>query len=146
MPYWIWFACGTALLVIEIVAPHFVTIWFALAALLTGVVAYWSADTTTQLAFFAISSLISFSIGWFWLRKNLNMNLRPMGEKKSILGEAGTVVSADAQSPCHGRVRFQGPVLGDEVWEFISDAPLTVAERCIVTEVIGTRVKVKKAP
>ena len=144
MPYWIWFVCGTALLITEILAPHLVTIWFALAALLTGIVAYWVDDTTTQMAFFAVSSVISFSIGWFWLRKNLSMNVRPMGEKKSILGEAGTVISADTESPSGGRVRFQGPVLGDEVWEFISDDLLVVGDRCVVTDVVGSRVKVKK--
>ena len=144
MPYWIWFVCGTALLIIEIIAPHLVTIWFALAALLTGIVAYWFDDTTTQLAFFAICSMISFSLGWFWLRKNMSMNLRPAG-KKSILGEAGVVVSADRQSPSGGRVRFQGPVQGDEVWEFISDDHLSAGDRCVVTEVVGSRVKVKKA-
>jgi inner membrane protein len=145
MPYWIWFVCGTSLLIIEIIAPHLMTIWFALAALLTGVVAYWIGDTTTQLAFFAASSMVSFSIGWFWLRKSMSMNLRPKGGKDSILGEAGTIVSADAQTPCSGRVRFQGPVQGDEVWEFTSEDPINAGDRCVVTEVVGARVKVKKA-
>jgi len=145
MPYWIWFACGIALLIIEILTPHLVTVWFGLAALLTGVVAYWIDDSSLQLAFFAVSSVISFSIGWFWLRKNMKMNLRPLPEKQSILGEAGTVVSADRENPPGGRVRFQGPVNGDEVWEFITDEQLRVGDRCVVTDVIGSRVKVRKA-
>jgi len=145
MPFWIWFICGTSLLIIEIVAPHLVTVWFALAALLTGVAAYWVHDTTTQLAFFAASSMVSFSIGWFWLRKNMMMNLRPKGDGGSMLGEAGTVVSADAQAPCSGRVRFQGPMRGDEVWEFTSEDRIQAGDRCVVTEVIGSRVKVRKA-
>ena len=40
MSYWLWLLCGTALLIVEILVPHFVSIWFALAALVTGVVAY----------------------------------------------------------------------------------------------------------
>jgi len=145
MPFWIWFICGTSLLIIEIIVPHLVTVWFALAALLTGVAAYWIRDTTTQLAFFAVSSMVSFSIGWFWLRKNLSMNLRPKGDGGSMLGEAGTVVSADAQTPCSGRVRFQGPMRGDEVWEFSSEDRIHAGDRCVVTEVIGSKVKVRKA-
>jgi inner membrane protein len=145
MPYWIWFAIGIALLFIEIVTPHLVMVWFGIAALLTGIVACWTGDTSTQLAFFAVSSLISFSVGWFWLRKNMSMNLRPMQDRQSVLGEAGTVVTADTENPCSGRVRFSGPIHGDEVWEFVSDDQLRAGDRCLVTEVIGSRVKVKKA-
>jgi inner membrane protein len=144
MTYWVWFACGTALLLIEIAAPHLVTIWFALAALLTGIYAYWASDFSGQLAFFAVTSLISFSIGWFWLRKSMKMNLRPLHGKESIIGEAGTVISSDGEHPCCGMVRFQGPQLGDEVWEYLCDERLESGERCVVTELIGSRVKVKK--
>jgi inner membrane protein len=144
MSYWVWFVGGTALLIIEIIAPHLVTIWFALAALLTGIVAYWVYDFPSQLAFFAVSSLISFSVGWFWLRKSMKMNLRPLHGKESIAGEAGTVISSDGEQTSCGRVRFQGPLMGDEVWEYISDDRLAAGERCIVTELIGSKVKVKK--
>lgn len=144
MSYWIWFTCGTVLLVIEIIAPHLVIIWFALAALLTGIFAYWVSGMPSQLAFFAVSSLISFSLGWFWLRKNMKMNLRPQQGKESVLGEAGSVISSDNQQPCSGKVRFSGPLLGDEVWEYICDVRLETGERCIVTDLLVTKVKVRK--
>jgi hypothetical protein len=143
MPYWIWFLSGTAMLVVEILIPHFVVIWFAIAALLTGIIAYWVSNTTLQLAIFAALSTVSFVSGWFCLRKN--MNLRAVGDKDSIIGEAGTVVSSDVQSPSHGRVRFQGPIKGDEVWDFSSEDPIVTGDRCVVTEILGSRVKVKKA-
>src|SRR6266540_3302356 len=103
MPYWLWLLCGTALLIVEILAPHFVIIWFALAALTTGVAAYWIEDIAIQLALFSVSSVILFSVGWGWLRKNMKMDERARHAKETVVGEAGIVVSG---SPTGGKVRF----------------------------------------
>ena len=83
MPYWFWLVCGTTLLIVEILAPHFVTIWFALAALITGVVAYWVGGIAAQLTIFSVSSIILFSIGWFWLRNNMQMSARARHAKEA---------------------------------------------------------------
>jgi inner membrane protein len=144
MPYWVWLVCGTVMLVIEILAPHFVTLWFGMAALITGVVAYWVGGTAIQLTVFAVSSIISFSIGWFWLRKNMRMNVRQPQREESVIGEAGTVISANVGNPPGGKVRFQAPVKGDDVWEYVSDDPLLMGDRCEVIGVEGPRVRVKK--
>ena len=58
MPYWIWLICGTALLIVEIFVPHFVVIWFALAALITGIAAYWIDGVAIQLAIFSVSTIV----------------------------------------------------------------------------------------
>jgi inner membrane protein len=144
MPYWGWLVCGTAMLIIEILAPHFVTLWFGIAALITGIVAYWVDRTAIQLTVFAISSIISFSIGWFWLRKNMRMNVRPASREDSVIGEAGTVISANVGNPPGGTVRFQAPIKGDDVWEYLSDDALSMGDRCEVIGVEGSKVKVKK--
>ncbi len=144
MPYWLWLICGTALLIVEILAPHLVTIWFALAALITGVVAYWIDGVAVQLTIFSLSSLILFSVGWFWLRKNLRMDGRARHAGEAVVGEAGTVVSSNVGEPASGKVRFQVPLRGDDVWEFISDERLAQGDRCEVTEVVGSKVKVKR--
>ena len=144
MPYWLWLLCGTALLIVEILAPHLVTIWFALAALITGVLAYWVGDIAVQLAVFSVSSIILFTVGWGWLRKNMKMNAGGRG-KESVIGEAGTVISANVGDPPGGKVRFQVPIDGDDVWDYVSDELLFPGDRCEVTEIVGTKVKVKKA-
>lgn len=145
MPYWLWLICGTTLLIVEILAPHFVTIWFALAALVTGVVAYWVGDVAAQLTVFSVSSIILFSIGWGWLRNNMKMSARARHAGEAVIGEAGTVVSSNVGDPPSGKVRFQVPIHGDDVWEYISDERLFAGDRCVVTEVVGTMVRVKKA-
>ena len=144
MPYWLWLICGTTLLIVEILAPHFVTIWFALAALITGIVAYWVGGVAVQLAVFSITSIILFSIGWGWLRNNMKMSARARHAKESVIGEAGTVVSSNVGDPPSGKVRFQVPILGDDVWEYISDEHLSQGDRCEVTEIVESKVKVKK--
>ena len=143
MHYWLWLLCGTALLMVEIAAPHFVTIWFALAAILTGVSAYWIEDLAVQLAIFAVSSVLLFSFGWGWLRKNLEMS--GAKGKRSAIGEAGTVVSANVGHPPAGKVRFQVPINGEDVWDYVSDERLSPGDRCEVTELLGNSVKVRKA-
>ena len=145
MPYWLWLLCGTTLLIIEILAPHFVTVWFAIAALITGVVAFWAGDIALQLTVFSVSSIILFSIGWFWLRKNMKMAARTRHAAEAVIGEAGTVVSSSEGDTPGGMVRFQVPLRGDDVWEFISNDKLRQGDRCVVTDVMGTKVRVKKA-
>ena len=145
MPYWLWLLCGTTLLIVEILAPHLVTVWFAIAALLTGVVAYWAGDIAVQLTVFSVSSMILFAVGWFWLRKNMKMGARARHADETVIGESGTVVSAGVGDTPGGKVRFQVPIHGDDVWEFVSDEKLSQGDRCTVTEVMGTKVRVKKA-
>jgi inner membrane protein len=145
MPYWLWLLCGTTLLIIEILVPHFVTVWFAIAALITGVVAFWAGDITLQLTVFSVSSMILFSIGWFWLRKNMKMSARTRHAAEVVIGEAGTVVSSREGDTPGGMVRFQVPIRGDDVWEFVSNDKLIQGDRCVVTDVVGTKVRVKKA-
>jgi membrane protein implicated in regulation of membrane protease activity len=144
MPYWVWLICGTVMLVIEILATNFVILWFGLAALVAGIVAYWVQSISIQLTVFAVSSVIFFSVGWFWLRKNMKMNLRPVATEDSIFGEAGTVISANAGNPPGGKVRFQAPLRGDDVWEYISDDSLSMGDRCEVIAMEGTKVRVRK--
>jgi membrane protein implicated in regulation of membrane protease activity len=141
MPYWLWLLC----LIVEILAPHLVTVWFAIAALLTGVVAYWAGDIAVQLTVFSVISMILFSVGWFWLRKNMKMGARARHADETVIGESGTVVSAGVGDTPGGKVRFQVPIHGDDVWEFVSDEKLSQGDRCTVTEVMGTKVRVKKA-
>lgn len=144
MPYWGWLVFGTAMLMIEILATHFVTLWFGIAALLTGVVAYWTDSIAIQLTVFAVSSIISFSIGWFWLRKNMRMNARPASREESVIGEAGTIISANVGNPPGGTVRFQAPIRGDDVWKYVSEDALSMGDRCEVIGVEGSMVRVKK--
>jgi membrane protein implicated in regulation of membrane protease activity len=144
MPYWFWLVCGTALLIIEIIVPHYVTIWFGLAALFTGVIAYWFGGIAVQLTVFSVTTIVLFLLGWFWLRKNMRMSTRVRHSKEVVIGETGVVITPNVGTQQNGKVRFQVPIHGDDVWEFISDDFLAHGDRCYVIEIAGAKVKVKK--
>jgi len=78
------------------------------------------------------------------LRKNMKMNIRPILTEESVIGEAGTVISANLGDPPGGKVRFQAPVQGDDVWEYVSADFLSMGDRCKVVGVEGLKVRVKK--
>lgn len=144
MAYWIWLLIGLALVVLEIVVPSFIVIWFGIAALLTGIFAWWVPGLTPQLFVFSILSVTSFSIGWFGILKNSKARSHTGQGKDAVLGEVGIVSRVQGGAFPAGRIRFQVPVLGTDEWDFVSDEPVTVGDRCAITDVLGNKLKVRK--
>lgn len=145
MVFWHWLLLGLILLVIEILTPQLVVVWFALAALITGLAAYMFPSLAVQLAVFAAASAILFPLGWFWLRKNLRMSSNASANDTMPIGEAGIVVVPNTGNPPLGKVRFQAPIAGDDMWSFTADDVLANGDRCVVVSVDGAVVKVRKA-
>jgi len=144
MDYWWWLIAGMAMIVLEIVAPSFVIIWFGIAALVTGVLAFWVRGLAPQLGLFAIFSALSFAIGWFGILKHSKIKSSAGQSKEAVIGEAGIVASVKSGAFPSGKVRFQVPVLGDDEWEFISDENLAVGDRCSIVDVLGSKLKVRR--
>jgi membrane protein implicated in regulation of membrane protease activity len=65
LDFWAWWILAVLLFVLELAAPGIVFLWMALAAALTGVVAWILPDLGWQLAFviFALLSVVSVVIG-----------------------------------------------------------------------------------
>lgn len=145
MLYWQWLVLGLALVLLEIFLPSFIVIWFGIAALLTGLAAYWIESGTTQLLIFALFSALSFAVGWFGFLRHSRMKSQSGQGKDSILGEAGVVIVAENGDFTRGRVRFQIPILGAEVWEFVAEERLVPGDRVIITDIAGSKLKVSKA-
>jgi membrane protein implicated in regulation of membrane protease activity len=91
MHFGLWLILGVVLIVLEIVIPSFVVIWFGIAALLTGIVACWVTDLTMQCAVFALLSATSFAVGWFGFLKNSASRSQAGQGKESVQGERGIV-------------------------------------------------------
>jgi membrane protein implicated in regulation of membrane protease activity len=136
MDYWWWLIAGMAMIVLEIIVPSFVIIWFGIAALVTGVLAYWVEGLAPQLGLFAIFSALSFSIGWFGILKHSKIKSSAGQSKEAVIGETGIVASVKAGAFPSGKVRFQVPVLGDDEWEFIC-VKIAVGDRCTIVDVWG---------
>jgi hypothetical protein len=145
MAYWIWLLIGLALVVLEIILPSFIVIWFGIAALLTGIFAWWVPSLTPQLFVFSILSVISFSIGWFGILKNSKARSQAGQGKDAVLGEVGIVSRVQGGEFSGGKIRFQIPVLGTDEWDFVSDDQVAIGDRCAIVDVLGNKLKVRKS-
>jgi len=144
MPYWYWLIAGLVLILLEIATPSFIVIWFGIAALLTGIVSVWVTSATVQILFFTVCSLISFLVGWFGFVRRWKARSTTGQGKESVLGEVGIVSQVRGGAFTEGVVRFQIPVLGTDEWPFVSDDPLAVGDRCVIVDIVGNRLKVRK--
>ena len=144
MHFGLWLILGVVLIVLEIVIPSFVVIWFGIAALLTGIVSCWVTDLTMQCAVFALLSATSFAVGWFGFLKNSGSRSQAGQGKESVQGERGIVSFVTPGDFPAGKVRFSVAVLGSDEWEFLADEPLAVGERCEIVDVLGSKLKVQK--
>jgi hypothetical protein len=144
MQYWIWLIIGVVLVVLEIIVPSFIVIWFGIAALLTGLAAWWVPGLAPQLAIFSVLSVISFAIGWFGVLKKIKTKSFAGQGKEAVIGEVGIVSQVRGGEFPSGRIRFQIPVLGTDEWEFVSDDPVVIGDRCAIIDVVGIKLKVRK--
>ena len=69
---WGWLAAGILLVIIEMMAPGLIFIWFGVAAIITGVVVGIAPDMAwqSQLILFTVLSVISLVAGRRWIKKN----------------------------------------------------------------------------
>jgi membrane protein implicated in regulation of membrane protease activity len=145
MSFAYWLILGVVLVVLEIAIPSFVVIWFGVAALLTGIASFWVTDLAMQTAIFVVLSALSFVIGWFGFLKNAKSRSQAGQGKESVLGEGGIVSAVKPGDFPAGRVRFSVAVLGSDEWEYLADEPLAVGDRCVIVDVLGSKLKVRKA-
>jgi inner membrane protein len=142
--WWHWIVLGIVLMLLELAVPAFFLIWFGAAAVLVGVaVAIFPAF---PFAYQVIAwTVCSIALVWLWFRifKPGFHKTRAGMSKGSVLGEIGLVIK-DMRPFEKGQIRFQKPVLGDEVWESIADEEIKVGERVKVLDVEGNILKVAR--
>ena len=141
LAWWHWAVGGIVLIIAELAVPSFVLIWFGLGALLVALVlAVAGIGLTAQLALWLVVSLILVA-AWFKVFKP-NMHKTKIGmADANVTGEIGVLVR-DVAPFEKGQVRFQKPILGDDVWECIADEAIKSGERVRVVAVEGSFLKV----
>lgn len=144
LAWWHWAVGGLALIVAELVVPSFVLIWFGVGALAVALlVALAAIGLTAQLAIWLAVSL-TLVAAWFKVfRPNMHKTRIGMADA-GVVGEVGVLVR-DVAPFEKGQVRFQKPILGDDVWECIADEAIRSGERVRVLEVEGSFMKVGRA-
>jgi len=144
LAWWHWAVGGLTLIVAELVVPSFVLIWFGVGALAVALLlALTTIGLTAQLAIWLVISL-ALVAAWFKVFKP-NMHKTKVGMADAgVVGEIGVLVR-DVAPFAKGQVRFQKPLLGDDVWDCIADEAIRNGERVRVLEVEGSFLKVGRA-
>ena len=143
--WWHWVVLGIVLMLLELAVPAFFLIWFGLGALIVGVLlaVVSSVPFALQVLFWTAFSLLFIWL-WFKVFKPNIYKSRAGMARGSLIGEVG-LVTRDIRPYEKGQIRFQKPILGDEVWESVADEEIRVGERVRVLEVEGNTVRVSRA-
>ena len=137
---YIWLFIFFATLIIEIVVPGLVSIWFSIGSL-----------PPLFLAFFVKNDLIWLQILLFVLTSALTLFLlRPLALKRrpnelksnvdSLLGEVG-IVEDNIEPLNNGTVKVHGLIWTAEVG--LEDEPISKGEKVLIKEVNGNKLKVE---
>lgn len=148
--WWHWVALGLGLALVELALFSFFVIWFALGAVLTGIVllALPGLGFVAQMLLWTIAS-VAMTVVWF--RYFRNASRTRAGQADEALGESGVLVRAieplgiAGAASGRGEVRFQKPVMGADVWPCIADEAIAVGARVKVVAVDGQLLKVSKS-
>ncbi len=143
--WWHWAVFGIALIVAELAVPAFVLVWFGLGALLVALVMLLVQDLslTTQLLSWTIASVFMVFL-WFKIFRPGHHKTRVGMSDANVVGEVGMLIQ-DVEPFRRGKVRFQKPLVGAEVWDCIADDAIKSGERVKVLAVEGSFIKVGKA-
>ena len=143
--WWHWIVFGIVLMLLELAVPAFFLMWFGLGAVVVGVLLLVFSGITLpfQVIAWTLSSLLFI---WLWFKVfKPNIHKTRSGMSKGMfIGEVG-LVTRDIRAYERGQIRFQKPILGDELWESIADEEIKAGERVKVMEVEGNILKVRRA-
>ncbi len=139
--WWHWVAFGVILVVLEIIVPQFVVIWFGLSAIVVGVIDKFAHPSfTLLLAIWIVLSLVMLSI---WLKFFKPKSITDSGMPEHGLHTKG-VVKERITPTQRGKVIFETPVLGSSEWSATSDEVIEVGEEVSIKSVHGQLINVKK--
>lgn len=141
---WQWIVLGIALCVIEIFIASFTILWFGLGALIVAVLtAFLPLALSHQLAIWALATLL-LAVAWFrYFKPRMRDKTKAGISREAAVGQVGTVVRSSTEH-VRGLVRFTVPLLGEEEWPYLCEAPLAVGDRCRVVDVLGNALLIEK--
>jgi membrane protein implicated in regulation of membrane protease activity len=140
--WWHWVVLGLGLSLAELAIPSFFIIWFGIGAAAVGLILAFAPGLALawQLLIWTVVSG-ALTVVWFrYLRPKTRTSAGTSAA--SVAGEVGILIS-DLQAHNRGKVRFQKPILGDDVWECYAEQSITAGERVRVVAVEGNFIKVE---
>lgn len=143
---------GLGLALAELALPSFFIIWFALGALIVGVVLLIAPAMgfAAQVLLWTIASILM-TVLWFKFFRNAGKTR--FGQADAVLGEVGVLVRSiepmealaghAANNPSgRGEVRFQKPLMGADTWPCLANEAIAAGTRVKVLGVDGQFLKV----
>lgn len=142
--WWHWAVLGFGLVLAELVVPTFVMVWFGLGGFLVmAALLLWPGlPLDGQLLLWTLSS-IAMTILWFRVFRRDAHKSTVGRASASLEGEVGMIVEPVAPFKS-GKVRFQKPLVGSDLWDCLAEVPIEVGARVRVEKVEGNIVTVKK--
>tara|TARA_B110000495_G_C22928488_1_gene542682 strand:- start:264 stop:716 length:453 start_codon:yes stop_codon:yes gene_type:complete len=143
--YWHWLVLGMALMMIEIVLPSFIALWFGAGAVLVGLLLLISPELVLEVQILIwIAASVVFTWLWFKYLKPKAIDKTKAGlSREAIVGQTGLVISKPLDNK-RGELRFSIPILGNEEWDFICDQDVESGDRVVIRDVSGNTLIVAK--
>ncbi len=143
MAWWIWIIGGVLLCLAEMATPGaFYLLFFGVAALVVGVLAWASLVDATWVQFllFSVFSIVSLVMFRRALSERLNLE-DPAVKIHTLEGESGTAME-DIPAPGTGKVEVRGTS-----WNAVNkgDAPIEQGQECVIERVEGVSLWVRGA-
>jgi membrane protein implicated in regulation of membrane protease activity len=142
--WWHWAVIGFGLMLAELAIPAFVVFWFGLGGfvVMAALLVMPEIVLSSQLLIWTASSILM-AILWFRVFKRGSHKILVGRSSANLVGEVGLVSEAVAPFKS-GKVRFQKPMVGSDVWECLADEEIIAGTRVRVERVEGNTVIVKK--
>ena len=132
----VWIIAGLILAALEMIVPGLVVIWFGVAAVLTGIMAFFVKDTYGQFGIFVGLSTLMVVFSQRIARRITHPEPEAVGSNRMV-GVSGRVI-ADIRPPEFGRVKVHG-----EEWRATATCEIAAGGTVRVLAVAGTHLIVE---
>jgi membrane protein implicated in regulation of membrane protease activity len=140
-----WFLLGIALMLLELLMPGFVVIFFGIGAIITAAITYFglSGNLTVQIVIFLVTSIVSlvlFRRKWSASFKGVVARKFKQGESiDNIIGKKAVVKEDIIPGKLQGKVEFNGTM-----WDVECDEHVKAGGVVEIIEQKNLKLKVKK--
>lgn len=142
--WWHWALVGFGFILAELLLPAFVLVWFGLGGFLVmlAVLLGPGLSLAMQLLIWTLSSLAMMGL-WFKVFKRGAHKVLIGRSSASLVGEIGLIAETVAPFK-QGKVRFQKPMVGSDVWSCTAEEEIAAGTRVRVASVDGNVVTVTR--
>ena len=134
----LWIIAGLVLTVLEMIVPGLVIIWFGIAGVVTGILAFFVHNQFVQFSVFVVLSGLMVVFSQRIARRITHAEPELVGANRWV-GTNGRVI-ADIKPPEFGRVKVHG-----EEWRATATCEIPAGGTVRVVAVAGTHLEVESA-